>query len=202
MVRRSLAGLIAIGAFLWWSLPPVAHADTNKANVFIETLGSEVIGMLSDPVLSEEDRVAEFRRLLVNGFDLRTIGRFVLGRHWRRATPAERGEFEQLFEDYIVASYAARLGRYQGETLTVGATRDDGNGDKLVGTEIVPREGPAARVEWRVRAIAGNYKIIDVVVEGVSMVITQRSEFASVIQRSGGQVAGLLTELRKRTERR
>ena len=112
--------------------------------------------MLSDPVLSEEDRVAEFRRLLVNGFDLRTIGRFILGRYWRRATPAERQEFEQLFEDYIVATYAARLGRYQGETLSVGATRDDGKGDILVSTEIVPREGPAARVEWRVASASAS----------------------------------------------
>ncbi len=202
MVRRSFAGLIAIAVLLCLAWPPVAYADSDRPHIFIETLGSEVIEMLSDPVLSEEDRVAEFRRLLVNGFDLRTIGRFILGRYWRRATPAERHEFEQLFEDYIVATYAARLGRYQGETLSVGATRNDGKGDILVSTKIVPREGPAARVEWRVRAQAGSYKIIDVVVEGVSMAITQRSEFASVIQRSGGQIAGLLAELRKKTERR
>ena len=138
----------------------------------------------------------------MRGFDLRTIGRFILGRYWRRATRAERREFEHLFEDYIVATYAARLGRYKGETLVVGSARGDGNGDMLVNTEVIPRQGPAARVEWRVRGNAGNYKIIDVVVEGVSMVITQRSEFASVIQRSGGQVAGLLDELRKKTSKK
>ena len=106
MVRRSFAGLIAIAVLLCLAWPPVA--DSDRPQIFIETLGSEVIEMLSDPVLSKEDRVAEFRRLLVNGFDLRTIGRFILGRYWRRATPAERQEFEQLFEDYIVATYAAR----------------------------------------------------------------------------------------------
>ena len=200
MVRQVLAGLVAFAMLLSSALAPSARADVDSPQKFIQTLGGEAIEMLSDPVLSEEDRIAEFRRLLIKGFDLRTISRFALGRYWRRATPAERREYERLFEKYIVDTYAARLGRYQGETLVVESTRREGNGDILVGTQVVPQEGPKARVEWRVRGKAGDYKIIDVAVEGVSMVITQRSEFASVIQRSGGQIAGLLDELRKKTK--
>ena len=200
MVRQVLAGLVAVGIVLWSTVLPSARAEADSPQKFIQTLGGEAIEMLSDPVLSEQDRIAEFRKLLVRGFDLRTISRFALGRYWRRATPAERREYERLFENYIVDTYAARLGRYQGETLVLESTRSEGNGDILVGTEIVPQEGPGARVEWRVRGNPDDYKIIDVVVEGVSMVITQRSEFASVIQRSGGQIAGLLDELRKKTK--
>jgi len=202
MIRRTLAGFVAIGIFAWCALVQEARAEVDNPHSFIQTLGGEAIEMLSDPVLTEEDRVEEFRRILVKAFDLRTIGRFVLGRYWRRATPDERREFDVLFEDYIVATYAARLGQYQGESLTVNATRDEGNGDILVTTEIIPPDGPTVRVEWRVRGAPGSYRIIDVVVEGISMVITQRSEFASVIQRSGGQVSGLLDELRKKIGRK
>ncbi len=202
MVRRNLATFFAV--FLAACLVSIQslRADADTPDNFIKAIGGEAIEMLGDPVLTEQERGDEFRRLLVTAFDLRSIGRFVLGRYWRRAMPDERREFESLFEDYIVATYAARLGRYQGETLAVGATRGQGNGDIQVATEIVPRNGPPVRVEWRVRGKPGSYKIIDVVVEGVSMVITYRSEFASVIQRSGGQVSGLLDELRKKTRRK
>ena len=202
MIRRRLAGFVAVSLFAWCALGQEVRAEVDSPHSFIQTLGGEAIEMLSDSVLTEEDRVEEFRRILIKAFDLRTIGRFVLGRYWRRTTPDERREFEVLFEDYIVATYSTRLGQYQGEALTVSATRSEGNGDILVTTQIVPRDGPTVRVEWRVRGKPGSYKIIDVVVEGISMVITQRSEFASVIQRSGGQVSGLLDELRKKIRRK
>ena len=140
MVRRNLAGLIAVVILLSWPWSPIARADIDQPRIFIETLGSEVIEMLSDPVLSKEDRIAEFRRLLVNGFDLRTIGRFILGRYWRRATPEQRREFELLFEDYIVATYAARLGRCRSLHLRRASSDPLGNLlrlDRLVEHEVI-----------------------------------------------------------------
>ena len=109
--------------------------------------------------------------------------------------------FEPLFAEYVVTTYVTRLARYQIDTLNVSEVRDDGHGGTVVTSEIVRREGAPARIEWRVRGRPGNYKIIDVVVEGISMAITQRSEFASVIQRGGGAFGSLLTQLRKRTNR-
>ena len=202
MVRRRLATSVAVLLVACLVSTQSLHADVERPDDFIRKLGGDAIEMLADPVLSERERAAEFRRILVSAFDLRTIARFVLGRYWRRATQDERREFESLLEDYIVEIYVARLGRYGGESLAVGAVHGEDNGDVFVATEIIPPDGSPVRVEWRVRGEPGNYKIIDVVVEGVSMVITQRSAIASVIQRSGGQVSGLLRELRKKVERR
>ena len=200
MVRRCLTTLFAVLLAACLVSAPASRAEADDPVGFIERLGVEAIEMLADPALTEQERISEFRRILVAAFDLPTIARFVLGRYWRRATTEERREFESLLEDYIVTTYAAQLGRYRGETLAVGAAR--GEDDILVASEIIPHEGPPVRVDWRVRGGSGSYKIIDVVVEGISMVITQRSAFASVIQRSGGRVAGLLSELRKKAERR
>lgn len=200
MVRRCLTTFFAVLLAACLVSTPASRAEVDDPVGFIEQLGVEAIEMLADPALTEQERISEFRRILVAGFDLPTIARFVLGRYWRRATTEERREFESLLEDYIVTTYAAQLGRYRGETLAVGAAR--GEGDILVASEIVPREGPPVRVDWRVRGGPGSYKVIDVVVEGISMVITQRSAFASVIQRSGGRVSGLLSELRKKAGRR
>lgn len=201
MVRRYLTTSFAVVLAACLVSTPSSRAEVDNPVGFVERLGVEAIEMLADPALTERERTSEFRRILVAAFDLPTIARFVLGRHWRRATTEERHEFQSLLEDYIVATYAARLGRYRGETLAVGEARGEREGDILVASEIIPREGLPVRVDWRVRGEPGSYKIIDVVVEGISMVITQRSAFASVIQRSGGRVSGLLSELRKKTGR-
>ena len=109
-------------------LPPAHAIQTETPTAFIRSLGAETIEALSDSELSEKDRITEFRRLFLIGLDFRTIGRFVLGRHWRRATRDEIRAFEALFAEYVVTTYAMRLARYQIDTLTVGEVRVDGHG--------------------------------------------------------------------------
>ena len=196
-LRYLVAAICAFPGRNHW-LPHAQAIQAETPTAFIRSLGEETIQTLSDAELSEKDRITEFRRLFIIGLDFRTIGRFVLGRHWRRSTRAEIRAFEGLFADYVVTTYAMRLARYQVDKLKVGEVRDDGHGSVVVSSEIVPRNGTTARIEWRVRGNPANYKIIDVVVEGVSMAITQRSEFASVIQRGGGEFNSLLAQLRKR----
>jgi phospholipid transport system substrate-binding protein len=175
-----------------------ASAQDGEAAVFIIELGDSALQMLANSELTDEERTDEFRRILLKGFDLPLIGRYALGRHWRRATEGERDEFNSLFESFIVESYATRLGRYGGETFKVTGERNGGGRDSVVRSEIQIPAGPRVRVDWRVRSRKGTLKVVDVVVEGVSMLITQRDEFSSVIQRSGGQVEGLLASLRQR----
>ncbi|MBV5334014.1 ABC transporter substrate-binding protein, partial [bacterium] len=119
-----------------------------------------------------------------------------LGRYWNVADETQRREYMTLFEKMIVDAYAGRFAEYSGETFKVAGVRPDGDVDSHVTTQIVRPSGPPVNVEWRVRKTGATYKIIDVVVEGVSMGVTQRSEFASVIQTNGGQVDGLLKALR------
>lgn len=190
VVTFALAAAPAHGAQLGAPLETPAAA-------FVRALGEEAVGALSNPAISENERQARLSRVLTRGLDFPTIGRLVLGRHWQRASRAEKSKFAPLFEAYLVATYAARLARYRAGTFVVGRTRDDSNGDAIVSTEIGVPGAPPAQVDWRVRGAAGAYKIIDVVVEGISMVVTQRSEFASVIRRGGGRLESLTTQLRE-----
>ena len=175
---------------------PAAAADpaaviTNLGNEALRVLGKDV-----DPNL----RVTRFRDLFRQDFDVPDIARFVLGRYWRVITPAEQQEFIRLLTDYIALVYANRLAEYSGETLRVIGTRPAPDG-QLVSSEIIRTNGqPPAHVDWLLTPQSGTYKINDVRVEGVSMAATQRSEFASVIQRNGGQVQGLISALRQKTE--
>jgi len=176
-----------------------AAAITGKgADAFIKLLGNDAIQMLRDKNLSQSQRESEFRRLFVKGFDVDLISRFALGRFWREATETQRSEYQRLFEDFIVKSYVARLGQYSGETFAVKDAKSVDTNDDVVESVIERPNAPAVRVDWRVRHSSGDFKIVDVIVEGVSMVLTQRQEFASVIQNGGGSIDSLLQRLRQK----
>lgn len=171
------------------------------AEKFISSMAAKALAALTDLKVSRRERAQRFRSLLNDYFAVKAIGRWVLGRHWRRATKAERKEYLCLFENLLVATYLDRFTRYSGETLAVSNSVVYGKKDIMVFSQILSPGGePPLKVEWRVRAKGDSYKIVDVIVAGISMGQTQRSEFASVIRQKGGAVKGLLEELRKRVK--
>lgn len=193
---RSAIGVGLAFVALSFAHPPAAHADTPSQ--FVASLGDSAIHTMVDGRLTDEERIKKFRELLVDRFDLPLIGRYVLGVHWRRASPGQRLEFFGLFEEYLVSIYASGLGQYGGESLSVKSTRPAGK-DTIVRTEFHGPRIPTLNVDWRIRGDTGNYKVVDIIVEGVSLVIIQRDQFASVIRRTGGNVEGLLAKLRERS---
>jgi phospholipid transport system substrate-binding protein len=196
MMRRWL--LIGVCVLIALTLARPAAAATDPAAV-ITSLGNEALKVLGNNV-EPNLRLARFRQLFSDDFDVPGIAHFVLGRYWRIATEPQQQEFVKLFADYIALAYSNRLAEYSGETLHVTGSRPAPDGS-VVSSEIVrPNGAPPAKVDWLVTQHDGAYKISDVIVEGVSMAVTQRSEFASVIQRNGGQVQGLITALRQKTE--
>ncbi len=180
--------------------PAPSHA-AGDAKGFVKSLADQALSVLADNSLSNGDREKAFRSLFVGHFDVRALSRFALGRYWRRANKNQRSEYQRLFADFIVASYAARLNEYSGETITIKSTRETGRkGEVFVQSMIDRPGGQSIRVDWRVRDKNDKLAIIDVVVEGVSMAITQRDEFSSVIANAGGQVDSLIDRLREKVD--
>lgn len=213
MNRRGIAaalaaaiGLAAVGASvpamssgvieLAQARPASLGAPIPEAGEFILTLADKAIAGLTDFNVPVSERSTRFRVLLNEGFDVPHIGRFVLGRFWRTASEAERAEYLNLFEDFIVHSYATRFREYAGENLKIMGTRTASDGEAYVLTDLLRPSGPPVRVEWRLRRDGSGFKIVDVLIESVSMSITQRDDFSATIQRSGGRVEGLLAVLR------
>ncbi|MBV8133882.1 MAG: ABC transporter substrate-binding protein, partial [Alphaproteobacteria bacterium] len=180
------------------SLSAAPNAIAADANVFMNELWNGAVEVLSKKAPLTE-RLARFRQLFQADFDGPGIARFVLGRYWRSASEEEQQEFLRLFEDYVVFVYGTRLSNFNGETFRVRGSRTD-EGGTIVSTDIISTGSePPVKVDWRLIADHGSFKINDVIIEGISMLVTQRSEFASVIQRHGGQVGGLLAMMRERT---
>jgi phospholipid transport system substrate-binding protein len=194
MTRR----LLLIALTLLGIAASLPKADAADANAFMNELWSRAVEVLSKKAPLTE-RLARFRQLFQSDFDGPGIARFVLGRYWRNASQQEQQEFLKLFEDYVVYVYGTRLSNFSGERFKIRGSRADENGT-IVSTEILSPggEGPI-KVDWRLVTENGAFKINDVIIEGISMMVTQRSEFASVIQRHGGQVGGLLDLMRQKT---
>jgi phospholipid transport system substrate-binding protein len=184
-------------AFLMF-MPSIAIAEMDpalqgkKAENFVRDLGNEAITALNATIGNEAARRAEFKRILNSKFDMDTIARFSLGRYWGVATDAEKRDYTRLFRDMVVEVYTQRFSEYNNQTLEVTGNRPAGRKDFIV-QSVVRGTGQPIRVDWRVR----NNKVIDVIVEGVSMSVTQRNDFAAVIQRNGGQVTALIDHLKK-----
>ena len=142
-----------------------------------------------------ETRIAVLRDLVRRGFNLQLTSQFVLGKFCHRATARQRSEFQDLFTEYLLNSYTRRIGSYHAETLAIVASHPVGSKDVLVETSVAGDDGTTNPI-WRVRAQDGIYKIIDVSIDGVSLALTQRREFAAVINRRG--LDGLLDMLRQK----
>lgn len=173
--------------------------DENTVSEFVGNLATSAIDTLTEPALEDSIRQARFRKLFQENFDLPVISRFVLGRYWHQATEAQRKEFQNLLEDYIVLAYSSRFKGYNGETFEVDDVRSDGQKDTIIYTRILRQDAPPVRVDWRVRAPEDRMKVIDIVIEGLSMSLTHRNEFAAVIQRAGSGIDGLIELLREKT---
>jgi len=178
-----------------------APAAAQGSAAFIRSTGQEAINSLTAQNMTDQERQERFRQILKRTFAVGVIARFTLGRYWRVATKAQRAEYSKLFEDFLVRAYAERFKGYSGEGFEVGQMRQINDREQLVQSEVVLADGRRIPVHWRVRHTAG-YRVVDVLVEGVSMAITQRDEFAAIINRNGGKVDGLLAALREKTVRK
>lgn len=193
IIRATLLALALIA--------PMATASAGPAADHISRMSAQAITALQTDGSSLATRERALRPVLRNGFDMPRIARFVAGRYWKRAAPEQQQNYVQAFSDYVLVTYARRLGGYAGEDLKILAEKPAGPKDMLVQTQIVSGGGgPPIDAEWRVRneGPAGP-KVIDVSVEGVSMAVTQRQDFAAVIRRDGFD--GLINVLRARAGR-
>lgn len=177
----------------------IVHADefSRGAEKFITSLAAKAETSLLSKTVTPIEHQKRFRELMLDSFDLNGVGKWVIGRYWRRTSKSERIRYLNLFEKYIVATYSKRFRGYTEAKLQItGSTKS--NSSVLVNSQINRNNLKPIKIIWRVKQTNGKYKIIDIIIEGVSWIQTQRSEFVSVIRNNGGKVAGLIKALNKK----
>ena len=190
----------------------VAASRTGNATRAAEKSAELVVHRLVDHILQliQHDRGSRQQesRLMAaieSQTDLSLLARMTMGRYWRQASSHQRQVFVDLFGRYLLRSFAGRLSRYAGTDLSAARKRfiiltsqPVGKKDVIVRSKVTPPSGVPLKVDWRLRHREGRPVIIDLVVEGVSLLITQRSEFGAVLERVG--IDGLIHELQERVE--
>ena len=197
--RRSLFGL-ALGLALGLAALPLARPATANptAETFIAAIGEQVVEILRDADQSDADKLAALKSLLDSHTDLDLVARLVLGRHWQTASENERRDYVELFRQILMNTMAERMSDYEGQTFEVVGSNLLNERDTAVQTRINRLRGaPPLRVDWRLRQTGDDFAIIDVIAEGVSLVVSQRNEVGSVVERQG--MSGLIETMRERS---
>jgi len=163
-------------------------------------VGKEVVSVLSDHEDAKSRRSQSFRRIFSKALDLDVIARRVLGRHWRQATEVQRRDYTRLFRGYIVRTYAVQLGGFKGEKFAVLRQQPSGDTESVVTARITRDYGAPLDLRFRVRRGENGFRIVDVTIAGVSLIVAKRSEFDAIIRREG--LPGLLRRLDEKSTAR
>lgn len=196
--RAALAGAAA-SAFAAGGRAMADNPFADGAAAFIKDLADRAIAALNNKSMPVNQRVATFRALFLEGFDVPSIAQFVMGRAWTRATDEQRRTYLKLFEEVTLLTWALRFNEYGGETLKLNKTRAEGRVAFVESQVIRPGRDPV-RVEWRIERPNGAYKILDIGVEGTSMAIAQRADYSAVLQQGNGKIDALIAALNAKLE--
>ena len=181
-------------------IPIISFSDEKieQSKYFVENLGKQVVEKVSNINLSESERIVNFRNLYLDAFDNYYISRFVLGRYWKRLDSNMRKQFVESFNDYIVFTYAPKFKGWEGTFKATDSLLE--NNYYNVKMNVLNKDGPTLQFMWKIYLDKNkNFKILDVNIDGVSMLVTQRAEFMSVIKNNPKGVIGLIEAMEKKT---
>lgn len=195
---RALVFAAAMAAtLLAFAVPGASSAAAGPALDLIQRLADEAEPVVNDDALDAKERAAKIEAILSGVLDRQQMAQTILGRHWRRATPEQQAELGGLLESYLIESYASRVDSFDG-VIDFAVDGETVLGQRtLVETRILRPNQPPVAVSWQVETIDGAQVVTDILVEGVSLVVSQQADFASVIRNQGG-LDGLIDLLRKR----
>ncbi|MDE2514925.1 MAG: ABC transporter substrate-binding protein [Rhodospirillales bacterium] len=174
--------------------PPLAHADqAGDASQFIRQAGDQLLAVVNGPGSTAQQRPA-MARIIDNVVDVNGVAKFCLGRFWRMATPAQQQQYVQLFHQVLVTSITGRIGEYRGVQFKIlrAVPRADGT---VVETELDRPNNPPTKVQWVVQKVNGSLRIVDVIAEGTSLRLTQRSDYASYLTRNQDSIPALIAAM-------
>ena len=193
---KKIIALLFAGLFMFTGQ---ANADVNaaKAEQFIKEVTRQGIEELVNSDISESERRARFTKLFNQDLDLDFIGKFVLGRYWRTATPKQRDEFIDVYRKLNVQTWSERFNEFKGKHFEFLGTESSKSPDQVfVNTQVPMQEGAPASVKWRVKDNGSDMRIVDIIIENVSLAQTARSEYTSYIQKSPKGIDGLIADLK------
>jgi phospholipid transport system substrate-binding protein len=197
MIRIRTAAVVML-ALSWLGASGIQAATQSEASAHavIEKTVEEVLEILADKTVPTEKRIQSIESVVYGRFDLHAMSRLVLARNWKRFSKEQQQEYIGQFKKYLSNTYGTRIERYDQEEVEILEARDEPRGDVVVRTRIAGGEFNGALVDYRLRNTAGEWRVIDVVIEGISMVSNFRDQFKEVVSSGGPEL--LLKKLKEK----
>src|ERR1700722_15586283 len=195
--RRNILVLIAASLLPVGRLVHTASAQTGagSASDFVKSIGDKLVSVVNGPG-SEREKRDRLTQIIDSGVDVDGVARFCLGRFWRNASPEQQKHYVELFHQVLVNNISSKLGDYQGVRFTMGRAQHRDDND-VVSTVVERPNNPPTNVDWIISNASGSPKIIDVVAEGTSLRLTQRSDYASYLSRNNNNIDALLNAMQQ-----
>lgn len=197
-MKKNIFTLVAV-AFMTLVSNANAQVDAKKAEDFIKSTTAKGIEEIINANVDQKVKDERFYDLLNGALDMDFIGQFVLGRNWRTANANQRKEFIDVYRDLNIATWSKRFNEFKGKKFIFkGTTPSNSKGQIFVDTVVPMDQGEPAKVLWRVREKNGTYKIVDIIIEGVSLAQASRSEYTAFIKNNPGGVDALIKNLKNK----
>ena len=188
-------------AFLLTALPAFAAIDADEAENFVKKITKEGIEEIIDSDVSQKEKDERFEKLFNEALDLKFIGQFVLGRYWRTASQAQKNEFIEVYRRLNVKTWSKRFDEFKGKNFIFDGTSPSTSANQIFVNSKVPMDqGKPAAVVWRVKQTGDTFKIVDIIIENVSLAMTARNEYTTFISKSPDGLNSLISDLKKKLE--
>jgi phospholipid transport system substrate-binding protein len=175
--------------------PALAQSSAGQSSDFVKGIGERLVGVVNGPGSDREKR-AKLTQIIDQGVDVDGVARFCLGRFWRSASPDQQKRYTELFHQVLVNNITSKLGEYQGVRFTMNRAQQRDDTD-VVSTVVERPNNPPTNVDWIISSAAGAPKIIDVIAEGTSLRLTQRSDYAAYLSRNNNNIDSLINAMRQ-----
>jgi phospholipid transport system substrate-binding protein len=193
--RRNFLSSVAFGLTAMMTSRFAFAQSAEKASAFVKTVGDKLVAVVNNPGSVSEKRAA-MTQIINAAVDVDGIGRFCLGRFWRQASEQQQKQYLELFHEVLITNITTKLGEYKGVTFTMGRSRPQDE-EAAVATTVERPNNPPTAVDWIISSPSTNPKIIDVVAEGTSLRLTQRSDYASYLAHNSNSLDALITAMRQ-----
>ncbi len=199
-MKKNIFGVL-ISCLMLTAFSASATVDAGQAKAFVEKVTQEGLVDIINSNVSQQEKDRRFEKLFNEALDLKFIGQFVLGRYWRTATPEQKKEFIEVYRQLNVKTWSKRFDEFRGKKFIFNGTSPSSSANQIFVNSSVPMDqGNPASVVWRVKQSGNSFKIVDIIIENVSLAITARNEYTAFIKKSPNGIDRLIKDLKAKVQ--
>ena len=199
-MKKNFLMILALALFMHTTAAQAA-VDAQKAETFVIQVTDNGIKDIINANIPQAEKDARFKKLFNNALDLDFIGQFVLGRYWRTATPQQRTDFIEAYRALNIKTWSQRFDEFKGKNFIFKGTSPSKSANQVFVNSVVPMEqGEPAKVVWRVKQTGDKFKIVDIIIENVSLAISARNEYTAYIKNNPGGIDDLIKDLHAKSK--